>query len=137
MARLENHPKNIHHVKRIHPLCCRIVTSLKVCFHPAFLALVISWLAFVRRHFRGPRKWRQQRQTKRRHVQGMLDERDPLRLRFHYSVFKCLRFHIAPFSDDLEPFPLLRFRQERLVRKRGCFHYSVFVRFHFLCSHSF
>ena len=60
-----------------------------------------------------------------------------LRLRFHYSVFKCLRFHITPFSDDLEPFPLLRFRQERQVRKRGCFHYSVFVRFHFLCSHSF
>ena len=35
------------------------------------------------------------------------------RIRFHYSVFKCLRFHIAPFSDDLEAFPLLRFRQER------------------------
>ena len=60
-----------------------------------------------------------------------------LRLRFHYSVFKCLRLHIAPFLGDLEPFPLLRFRQEHLVRKRGCFHYSVFVRFHFLCSHSF
>ena len=38
---------------------------------------------------------------------------DILRLRFRYSVFKCLRFHIAPFSDDLEAFPLLRFRQER------------------------
>ena len=28
--------------------------ALKGLFHPAFLARVISWLAFVRRHFRGP-----------------------------------------------------------------------------------
>ena len=28
--------------------------ELKGLFHPAFLARVISWLAFVRRHFRGP-----------------------------------------------------------------------------------
>ena len=51
---------------------------LKGLFHPACLARVVSWLAFVCPHFHGPWKWRQQRQIKRRHVQGMLDEIDPL-----------------------------------------------------------
>ena len=35
---------------------------------------------FVCRHFHSPSKWQQQRQTKRPHVQGMLDETDPLRI---------------------------------------------------------
>ena len=30
------------------------VSDLKGLFHPGCLARVISWLAFVRRHFRGP-----------------------------------------------------------------------------------
>ena len=40
---------------------------------------------------------------------------------------------MTPFSDDLEPFPLLRFCQESLAQKRRCFHYSAFIPYHFLC----
>ena len=43
------------------------------------------------------------------------------RLLFHYSVFKSLRFHITPFSGDLESFPLLRFCPGGLARKWGVF----------------
>ena len=44
-------------------------------------------MAFVCRHFHGPWPWRQQRQTKRRHVQGMLDEIDPLNWPFSFKLF--------------------------------------------------
>ena len=44
--------------------------KLKGLFHPAFLARVVSWLAFV---------VAKQRPAKRRHVQGMLDETEPLK----------------------------------------------------------
>ena len=40
------------------------------------------------RPFHGPYKWRQQRQTKRRYVQGMLDETDPLTLK-HVAYVIC------------------------------------------------
>ena len=52
--------------------CSLLVASpkpLKDLFHPACLARVVSWLAFVV----------EQRPTKRPHVQGMLDEPDPLK----------------------------------------------------------
>ena len=42
-----------------------------------------------------------------------------MRLRFHYSVFKCLTFHCPPFSDDLEQFPLFRLRQARLAQSKN------------------
>ena len=47
---------------------------LKGLFHPAFFARVVFWLALVCHEFHCPSKWGQQRQSKRRHVQGMLDE---------------------------------------------------------------
>ena len=59
------------------------------------------------------------------------------RLCFNYYVFKCLRFHITPFSGDFEPFPFLGFRQESLVQKRSCFQCSHFIRFNFLRSNIF
>ena len=42
-----------------------------------------------------------------------------LRLRFLYSVFKCVRFQITPLSNGPEPLPLLRFWEEGLVRNEG------------------
>ena len=39
-----------------------------------------------RRYFR---KWRQQRSTKRRHMQGLLDETDPLNSGHCYVVVVC------------------------------------------------
>ena len=55
-----------------------ITFSLKGLFHPAFLARVVSWLAFVVAIFMGHENGDKQRPAKRRHVQGMLDETDPL-----------------------------------------------------------
>ena len=52
----------------------------------------------------------------------------------YVSVFKSLRFRI--FLNRSHYSSLLRFRQDSLARKRRCSHYSVFVRFHFLCSDS-
>ena len=52
----------------------------------------------------------------------------------YVSVFKSLRFSI--FLNRSHYSSLLRFRQDSLARKRRCSHYSVFVRFHFLCSDS-
>ena len=51
---------------------------LKDLFHQAFLARVVSWLAFVLAIFMGHENGDKQRPAKRRHVQGMLDETDPL-----------------------------------------------------------
>ena len=53
---------------------------LKGLFHPAFLARVVSGLAFAIAIFMGHENVATKRPTKRRHVQGMLDERDSLRL---------------------------------------------------------
>ena len=46
-------------------------SNLKGLLHLACIARDVSWLAFV---------VRRQRPTKRRHVQGMLDETDPFKL---------------------------------------------------------
>ena len=54
---------------------------LKGLFHPTCLARVISWFAFVVAIFMGRENDGKQRPTKRRHMQGMLDETDPLNLR--------------------------------------------------------
>ena len=52
---------------------------LKSLFHPACLARVVSWFAFVVAIFMAHENGDEQRQAKRRHVQGMLDETDPLK----------------------------------------------------------
>ena len=52
---------------------------LKGLFHPACLARVASWFAFVVAIFMAHENGDKQRPTKRRHVQGMLDETDPLK----------------------------------------------------------
>ena len=52
--------------------------SLKGLFHPAFLARVVSRFAFVVAIFMGHEFGDKQRLAKRQHVQGMLDETDPL-----------------------------------------------------------
>ena len=52
--------------------------ALKGLFHPACLARVDSWFAFVAAIFMGHENGDEQRATKSRHVQGMLDETDPL-----------------------------------------------------------
>ena len=51
---------------------------LKGLFYPASLARVVSWLAFVVAIFMGHEYGEKQRPAKRRHVQGMLDETEPL-----------------------------------------------------------
>ena len=51
---------------------------LKGLFHPPFLARVVSWLAFVVAIFMAHENGDKQRLAKRRHVQGMLDETEPL-----------------------------------------------------------
>ena len=62
---------------------------LKGLFHPASLARVASWFAFVVAIFMAHENGDKQRLAKRRHVQGMLDETDPLN--FILSTFH----HIA------------------------------------------
>ena len=56
-----------------------IKLQLKGLFHPACLARVVSWFAFVVAIFMAHENGDKQRPTKRRHVQGMLDETDPLK----------------------------------------------------------
>ena len=51
---------------------------LKGLFHPACLARVVPWFAFVVAIFMGHENGDKQRLAKRRHVQGMMDETDPL-----------------------------------------------------------
>ena len=53
--------------------------DLKGLFHPACLARVVSWFAFVVAIFMGHENGDKQKPTKSRHVQGMLDETDPLK----------------------------------------------------------
>ena len=61
-------------------LSCRLEPPmLKGLFHPAFLARVVSWFPFVVAIFMGHENGGKQRLAKRRHVQGMLDETDPLK----------------------------------------------------------
>ena len=55
---------------------CSCYNALKGLFHPACLARVVSWFAFVVAIFMGHENGFKQRLPKRRHVQGMLDERD-------------------------------------------------------------
>ena len=52
---------------------------LKGLFHPACLAHVVSWFAFVVAIFMAHENGDKQRPANRRHVQGMLDETDPLK----------------------------------------------------------
>ena len=47
---------------------------LKGLFHPACLARVVSWFAFVVAIFMAHQNGDNQRPSKRRHVQGILDE---------------------------------------------------------------
>ena len=54
--------------------------DLKGLFHPACLARVVSWFAFVVAIFMGHENGDKQRATKSRHVQGMLDETGPLNI---------------------------------------------------------
>ena len=61
-------------------------SALKGLFHPAFLARVVSWFPFVVAIFMGHENGGKQRLAKRRHVQGMLDETDPL-MKKHFSQF--------------------------------------------------
>ena len=56
-------------------------------------------------------------------------EKRSRRLPFHYFVFKFLCFQVTRFSDNLEPFPLSRFREEGL---RFCSFSFPLLR-HFLC----
>ena len=51
---------------------------LKGLFHPACLARVVSWFAFVDAIFMAYENGHKQRPVKGQHVQGMLDETDPL-----------------------------------------------------------
>ena len=55
-----------------------MLSNLKGLFHPACLARVVSWFTFVVAIFMGHENGDKQRLGKRRHVQGMLDETDPL-----------------------------------------------------------
>ena len=52
--------------------------TLKGLFNPVFLACVVFWFAFVVAIFMGHENGNKQGPTKRRHVQGMLDETEPL-----------------------------------------------------------
>ena len=54
------------------------LVELKGLFHPACLARVVSLMAFVIAIFMGHENGDKQRSAKRQHVQGMLDETDPL-----------------------------------------------------------
>ena len=60
--------------------------ALKDLFHPACLVRVVSWFAFVVAIFMAHENGDKQRPAKRRHVQGMLDETDPL----NWSLRPCL-----------------------------------------------
>ena len=59
---------------------------LKGLFHPACLARVVSWFAFVDAIFMAYENGHKQRPVKRQHVQGMLDETDPLTFSKHLSL---------------------------------------------------
>ena len=60
-------------------LSIKLFKSLKGLFHPACLARIISWFAFVVTVFMAHENGDKQRQTKRHHVQDMLVETDPLK----------------------------------------------------------
>ena len=65
-----------------------ICRSLKGLFHIACLARVVSWFAFVDAIFMGHENGSKQRPTKRRRLQGMLDETDPLSYSYKFSCSK-------------------------------------------------
>ena len=69
-----------------YPDTCGRSLRLKGLFHPACLVRVVSWFAIVVAIFMNHENGDKQRPTKRRHVQGMLDETDPL----SYSCFKFM-----------------------------------------------
>ena len=67
-------------------------------FHPAFLAYVVSWVAFVVVIFfmgyeKGDNKGKPRR-TKRRNVQGMLDEKEALNFLLYPFII------VVPRSKD-------------------------------------
>ena len=87
------------HTATVSPTCF----MLKALFHPAFLARVVFWFAFVVAIFMGHENGDKQRPTKRRHVQGMLDETEPLTLTvlfvLNFRLLEFLLFTIANCSD--------------------------------------
>ena len=77
-------------------VCIHFTLCLKGLFHPACLERVVPWFAFVVAIFMGHENGDKQRPAKRRHVQGMLDETDPLTLKTiclicHYFLSKPRR----------------------------------------------
>ena len=62
------------------------ISSLKGLFHPACLARVVSWFAFVAPILMAHENGNEQRQAKRRQMQGMLDETDPLSAIFAVQI---------------------------------------------------
>ena len=75
--------------------CSHVIITLKRLFHPACLARVVSWFAFVVAIFMAHENGDKQRPAKRRHVQGMLDETDPLTFILNVFMFTFLCFLIT------------------------------------------
>ena len=82
IALCKKSPYNLINVLGLFQSFCNhgIFIMLKGLFHPACLASVVSWFAFVVAIFMAHENGDKQRPAKRRHVQGMLDETDPLSL---------------------------------------------------------
>ena len=100
---------------------------LKGLFHPACLARAAPLFAFVvAMSFVGPMKWRQQKPTERRYVQGMLDETDPLRPRSHCSVFIWKRSKTSPFLPCVDIAPLWKWSFSKTLMKIHIFENDAF-----------
>ena len=76
--------------------------DLKGLFHPACLARVVSWFAFVVAIFMGHENGDKQRPAKRRHVQGMLDETDPLKT---LKDFPMSKINLILETKEMKKFP--------------------------------
>ena len=72
---------------------------LKGLFHPACLARVVPWFAFVVAIFMAHENGDKQRLAMGRHVQGMLDETDPLT--FSVNDSKCALDDLQGLQRDL------------------------------------
>ena len=59
--------------------------KLKGLFHPAFLAHVVSWLAFVVAIFLAHENGDNKGKSRKQHVQGMMDETDSLTIKEHFE----------------------------------------------------
>ena len=88
---------------------------LKGLFHPAYPARVVSWFAFVVAIFMGYENGDKQRPTKRRLVQGMMDETDPLGLLSIRrkiplaKIFLCLQIRFRSKVEWVSTFERRRF----------------------------